>query len=196
MRHSFLVIGGKQVWILLNEKNSTGLILRLGYFIILYYFGGFLFKSLEEIWIFKEYFLKCHKFLSIIILQISKWLMHFFYSSISSNSDFVVLIDKTKIIQLLPGCTGLIPMFRMTFIICFYPLQTKKKIWVYPISLLFLLFATIIHFIILIPIAYKSPGWFSVSHDWITQIIFYGLFFLVLVFWEKIFEKNLVNQSI
>jgi exosortase/archaeosortase family protein len=105
----------------------------------------------------------------------------------------MIVIDGTRVIFLSKLCTGVDPMLRMTFIFLFYPMKFKTKLWVFPVSILIILLAATLHFMILIPIAYQAREWYEFSHDWVTKFIFYGFYFMVWLMWERIIKNNFLQ---
>ena len=170
----------------LKERSSTGLLMRLGWFMIIFFVGGQLYSVVEAILVhfnLKDY---AHHPLLWTIYNISIPFWKIFYPDLSSTSDYLVLINNQCVIQLLPGCSGFDAQFRITLILLLYPTSWKSKFWLFPLSWIIIMFATTIHFMILIPIAYHWPEYYSFSHNWVTKIIFYGFYFLTWLIWEKV----------
>ena len=84
-----------------------------------------------------------------------------------------------------PGCTGLGHMIRISFVLLLYPMSWSKKCYLFFPSLLIIIFASTIHFLLLIPIAYHYPDWFAFAHNYFTKILFFGFIFLCWLIWEK-----------
>lgn len=181
----------KMNWARLQENSSAGFLLRLGWFIVLYYIAGQLFLIGTAFLI--EFSIKgaIHYPFLWAIFNLSIKFLKLIYSNLLPNQDFMVIIDNQQIIQLFSGCSGLDPLFRITIILLLYPLPWKTKSLLLPLSWLIIFFAASIHFILLIPVAYHWPDWYSFSHDWLTKIIFYGFYFLTWLLWEKVgFRKK------
>ena len=170
------------LWSRLHENSSTGKLLRLGLFIFLYFIGRYFFL------LFKGTTFLSHLHMPFLwfIDNVSVGFWGIFYYNLASTSDYIVSINNTECIQLLPGCSGFHPILRMTFILLLYPIPWKIKYWLFPLSWFIILFAATIHFILLIPIAYHWPEYYSFSHNWFTKVIFYGFYFLAWLIWERV----------
>ena len=166
----------------LLENSTIGTIYRFGLFIILYFIGR------DVLWLFAmtKSFSTLHQPLLCFIDYVAVGFWSIFYPNLSSTSDYIVSINNTECIQLLPGCSGLQPIMRMTFILLLYPIPWKIKSWLFPLSWAIILLAATIHFILLIPISYHWPEYYDFSHNWLTKIIFYGFYFLTWVLWERV----------
>ncbi|MFH1160103.1 MAG: exosortase/archaeosortase family protein [bacterium] len=173
-------------WDRLHEHSSSGTLFRLGLFFFLYFIGRYFISFLERSALFSTLFTSLHQPFLWFIDKVSIGFWSFFYPGLSCAPDHIVIINNTKVIQLFPGCSGLQPMLRMTFILLLYPLPWKTKSWLFPLSWFIILFAATVHFILLIPIAYHWPEWYTFSHNWLTRIIFYSFYFLTWLIWEKI----------
>ena len=182
----------------LHQQSTIGTLYRLGFFLFLYFIGRYLILFLEESAFFSSLLFLLHQPFLWLIDHVSKGFLGLFYSNLTSSSDYIVSINNIEIIRLLPGCSGLDPIMRITFILLLYPLDWKTKSWLFPLSWFIILFAATIHFILLIPIAYHWPEYYSFSHNWLTRIIFYGFYFLIWLIWEKVGypKKNNMESGI
>jgi len=176
----------------LRNKTSKYFI-RLILFIILYKLGQYTFNFFETREFSSEIFNKIYYLLSSFINNLSVKFYSLFYAEISSDSVFCITINNVRTIQMNPGCTGLLPLFQMFFILLFFPLTFKQKILFFPVSLLIIVFAAIIHYLILIPVAYSFHESFTLFHDIISRVIFYLFFFVNFVLWNRSSEK--INSS-
>ncbi len=171
-----------------KEISVTGVFLRLGLLFILYPAGHFIPIWFEKVPVLASFMQNSYEWISIFIVNVSVILLKLVYPSINEAANYMIVIGGNNVLFLSPACTGLDPMLRMTFIFMFYPMAFKTKLWVLPVSMFFILVASTIHFTLLIPIAYQAGEWFRFSHDWLTKFIFYGFYFMVWVFWEKIIQ--------
>jgi len=169
-----------------NEPVTSGIFLRLGILFLLYPVGHYIPFWFEKLPLLASLMQQLYTLISLFIVKVSVLFLKIIYPSISVTTGYMIVINGYKVIFLSPPCTGLDPMLRMSFIFLFYPLAIKTKLWVYPLSMFFILLAATLHFMILIPIAYEANDWFAFSHDWLTKVIFYGFYFMVWVMWEKI----------
>ena len=169
----------------LKENSLSGTFVRLGWFLFLYSIGKYLFLFLEEFTLFTTLELLLNKPLLWFIDKASVSFLGLFYHKLSSSPDYLIRIDNVEVIQLFSACSGLNPMLRMTFILIFYPIPWKIKLWLYPLSMAIILFAAIIHFIMLVPIANHWPKYYAFIHNWFSRVPYYGFYFLTWLIWEK-----------
>ena len=174
------------LWDKLHELSTIGTLYRLGLFLLLYFLGRYIIFFIEEPTLFTHLFTSLHQpFLWFIdIISIGFWSA--FYTNLNSNQDYMVIINNIEVIQLLPGCDGLHPIVRITFILLLYPISWRTKSWLFPLSWVIILLAATIHFIILIPIAFHWPEYYDFSHFYLSRVIFYGFFFITWLIWEKV----------
>jgi len=166
----------------LKENSSTGTLIRFLWFLFLYFTGRY-FLLLFEGFLF---FSLLHEPFLFTVNQVSTAFLGLFYDNLTSTPEYIVWINNREVIRLAAGCSGLQPVLRITFILMLYPVSWKAKAWLLPLSWFILVVAAAIHFILLIPVAFHWPEYYSFSHNWGTRIIFYGFYFLTWRIWEKV----------
>ena len=98
--------------------------------------------------------------------------------------------------QILPGCSGLIQMFRIFFVLLFFPGSRYHKIWFIPLSLILVFIAAMVHLLILSYVIIYLPEYYDVAHNFVTKFIFYGMYFLIWVYWlEKFVLKKKITET-
>jgi len=180
-----LAPGIKQAVTWIRECSPRGQILRFILFLVLYFLARYLQLFLDTSSFGQALLNPLHERLSFFITHSCCFLLQGFYPDIHVSINHTIIIAGKVTVVMLPGCTGLEPMIRLTFILAFYPLLWRRKLILWPISLLILLFASVLHFLILILIADQYPEWFNFSHHWITRVLFYAFYFLCWLLWEK-----------
>jgi exosortase/archaeosortase family protein len=177
--------GINQTVSLLHERSPHGQILRFIFFLVLYFLARYPQLLLDNTSFGKALFSPIHEQLSFFITNACCYVLQIFYPGINTSIHHTIFIGDRALIQMYPGCTGLYPMIRLTIILAFYPLAWRRKVVLWPLSLLILLFASTLHFLLLILIANQCPGWFGFAHNWLTRVIFYAFYFLCWLLWEK-----------
>jgi len=180
-----LASGIKQASKWINDPSPGGMVLRFMFFLALYYFSLFLWYLLNSTSFGQALLNPLHERLSFFITHSCCFLLQGFYPDIHVTINHTIIIAGKATVRMFPGCTGLEHMIRLTFILTFYPLHWRRKLILWPFSLLILLFASTFHFLLLIPIAYQCPEWFGFAHNWLTRVIFYAFCFLCWLLWEK-----------
>jgi len=180
-----LAPGIKQAVTWIHARSPCGQILRFVLFLVLYFLARYPQIFLDNSSFGQALLNPLHERLSFFITHSCCFLLQGFYPDIHVTFNHTIIIAGKAHVQMFPGCTGLDPMIRLTFILIFYPLYWRRKLILWPFSLLILLFASTLHFLLLIPIAYQFPEWFGFAHNWLTRVIFYSFYFLCWLLWEK-----------
>ncbi len=154
-------------------------------FLVLYKTGEHVFAYLDRSESLPGLFDLPYQWLSTWITNLSVGFYSLFFQQIRADETFVIFIGNNGVIRMEHGCTGLMQMFQIVFILAIFPLPLKNKAFFLPVSLVILFGASVIHYFILIPIAWKFNGNFEIFHDIISRAIFYCCFFLNFVLWIK-----------
>jgi len=173
-----------------QRKTALG-IYRFSLFLFLFIVSRYLFYYFELIPVIGKVISMLILFLTKVILHATLLFFSFFFSDLKLYNGNILSISGHAVIQLIFGCTGIIQLFQITIILLFYPIKWRQKAYLYPLSLIIVFIAAIIHFFILVPIAYLAPSWFQIFHDYTSRIVFFSMVFFTWVFWEKLrIEKN------
>jgi exosortase/archaeosortase family protein len=119
------------------------------------------------------------------IVKISSLFFSIFYKSVTIKPDEIIVINNQEVIRMLPACTGLKQLFQIVIILMVYPVKiVQKLVFVIP-TILIVFTAALVHFLILVPVAYELPDWFPFFHNNLARIVFFSVYFLIWVGWEK-----------
>lgn len=180
-----LAPGIKQAVTWIHERSPRGQTLRFILFLALYFLARYPQLFLDTSSFGQALLNPLHERLSFFITHSCCFLLQGFYPDIHVTINHTIIIAGKATVRMFPGCTGLGHMMRISFVLLLYPMSWSKKCYLFFPSLLIILFATIIHFLLLIPIAYHYPDWFAFAHDYFTKILFFGFIFLCWLMWEK-----------
>ena len=164
------------------------------YFLFLYVIAWFLSRKLDV-----SDLVDLNKMHDILIqIEINVLRLHFDYFNLfGSVRENILIFTNSNSIRVEPGCSGLIPMLRIFFVLIFFPGPWQKKLWYIPLSLLLVFIAALIHLFILSYIIIYLPQQYDVTHDYITKIIFYGMYFLIWLYWlEKFVLKKKKKKAV
>jgi len=95
-------------------------------------------------------------------------------------------------VQVIWACTGLKQSYIFLCIIAFNRGAWKKKIWYIPLGLLVVYLFNIFRIAFIAACVENHPNWFELLHLYIFKYLFYGIIFLMWVFWE---EKIIGNAT-
>ena len=170
----------------LFKKVYTGGPFRFAIFFILYLLARYLFSFFEITEFGHNILSPLHERLSIVITKICCYILQPIYPDIHTKIDHTIVISGNSTIQMQPGCTGLNHMIYLSFTLLFYPLALINKVQVFIPSLLIIFFASIVHFLFLIPIANNFNEFYGFAHKYISRILFFSFIFLCWLIWERL----------
>lgn len=188
-----LAPGIKQAVTWIHARSPRGQTLRFILFLVLYFLARYLQLFLDTSSFGHALLNPLHERLSFFITHSCCFLLQGFYPDIHVTINHTIIIAGKAHVQMFPGCTGLDPMIRLTFIFILYPLPWRRKLILWPFSLLILIFASTLHFLLLILISYQCPEWFGFAHNWLTRVLFYAFYFLCWLLWEKAIPLRLTK---
>jgi exosortase/archaeosortase family protein len=183
----------KDLPVLFKKNTIYGKLTRLAIFVLIYYLVRTLLYKAEDTNNIFSVFKPAYDFLSVSIIKICSLLLSPFYPDLFSNSTNTVYIANRPLIYLAPGCTAFIPMVALTVSLFLYPIEFKTKCFLWILSILVLFWAAVIHFLILIPVSYHKPEFFTFFHKWFTRVMFYGIYIYCWILWEKFREKSFLK---
>jgi exosortase/archaeosortase family protein len=116
--------------------------------------------------------------------------------NISLNPDNILRYPNGNGVQLIWACTALKQAFIFICIIAFNRGSWKKKIWFIPLGLLVVYLFNIFRISVIAGCMENHPNWFEFLHLYALKYIFYGIIFLMWVFWEeKIAGKSSIKKE-
>ena len=109
------------------------------------------------------------------------------FNLLGSVDQVTLIFFNGNSLQILPGCSGLMQMFRLLIVLLFFPGPWLKKIWYIPLSMFLVFIAAIIHLLILSYVIIYFSDYYSLAYDYITKLLFYGMYFLIWLYWLERF---------
>ena len=176
-----------------HERSNRGQSLRFLLFLSSYFIGRYILFFIESTSSGRALLNPIFDFIFFYITHSCCFFLHFFYPTIYTSANHVIIINDIPRVQMLPGCTGFYHMFRLSFALLFYPVAWQKKWLILLPTLFIIIFASTLHFLLLILIEYHHPELFRFAHDYITKILFFGFIFFCWLIWEKLtpnLQKN------
>ena len=102
------------------------------------------------------------------------------------NDTFIMFLGGDMILNIIWGCTGVKQFFSFFMVMVFYLGPWKKKLWYIPLSLAILWIYNIIRIAAIIFLTENNRDRFEFLHDGLFRWIFYGIIFLLWVYWEEV----------
>ena len=132
--------------------------------------------------------------MALHVSHVCESVLHFFGSKVTLNSNNFLQYPNGNSVQIIWACTGLKQAYILFCIIAFYRGPWQKKLWYIPLGLVIVYLFNIFRIIIITACIGTHPNWFEFLHFYFFKYFFYGIIFLMWVFWEeKIAGKRKVN---
>ena len=117
---------------------------------------------------------------------------HVVYWFIHLTNDSVVFFEPSTIhfatgtgTKIVWGCTGLKQSFIWIVIMLVARGQWKHKLWFIPLGLVCAYLFNILRITLIAMAIEHHPEWFHMLHDYIFKYIFYGMLFLLWLWWSN-----------
>ena len=120
--------------------------------------------------------------------------VHGFYALIDVPTQLyetVVYHPNGEGVRIVWGCNGIKQSFIFLMIMLFARGPFKHKLWFIPIGLVCVYIINVVRLIFLAYIVRDYPDMFEFWHGGVTKYLFYGLIFLMWVFWNDYLVKRL-----
>lgn len=127
---------------------------------------------------------------SIHTAMVTYFFTHLFRPNAVFRPDTVIAYsDSLGGINVVWGCTGIKQMFIFTIIMLVAVGSWKKKLWFIPMGLAVCYVYNIFRLVLLALIVEHHREWFDLFHNYILKYVFYGVIFLMWVWWEEVIRK-------
>ena len=127
----------------------------------------------------------------------SQHIAHVVYWLIQLTNDGVSFAEPSTIrfatgtgTKIVWGCTGLKQSFIWIVIMLIARGSWKHKLWFIPLGLVFAYLFNILRITIIAIAIEHHPDWFEVLHDYVFKYIFYGMLFMLWLWWSNRVADN------
>jgi len=114
-------------------------------------------------------------------------ILHFFGSQVSLLPANILRYPNSNSVQIVWACTGLKQAYICFCILAFAQGPWNKKIWYIPLSLFAVYVFNLIRIFFIVISIENHPGWFNFLHTYFFKYLFYGIIFLIWLYWEENF---------
>lgn len=114
-------------------------------------------------------------------------ILNLFGSNVTLNTGNIFRHENGFAVQVVWACTGLKQAYIFFCIIAFYRGSWRKKIWFIPLGLIVVSLFNLFRIAFIIGIVGFYPDWFQFLHITLFKYLFYGVIFLMWVYWEEKF---------
>ncbi len=87
------------------------------------------------------------------------------------------------------GCTGVKQLYIFLSIMLLYPGPWKKKLWYIPLGALILWVYNILRISLILFLTRHHAEWFDFLHEGLFRYLYYGIIFILWVYWEEKIRK-------
>lgn len=119
------------------------------------------------------------------VARASESILHFFRSTVTLKPGNILSYPNGNSAIVIWSCTGLKQAFICFFIFAFARGPWLKKLWYIPLTLLVVYAFNIFRITLIVACIENHPGWFELLHLYIFKYVFYGIIFLMWVYWEE-----------
>lgn len=112
-------------------------------------------------------------------------------------NDTLIYFSNPKItLSIIWGCTGVKQLYAFVTVMAFCPGPWKKKLWYIPLGGVILGIYNILRIVLILFLTKDHPERFEFLHEHVFRYIYYGIIFLLWVYWEeKIRNRNHQNEK-
>jgi exosortase/archaeosortase family protein len=125
------------------------------------------------------------------VARVSAAILHFFGSEAELQADNILRHPNGHSAQIIWACTGLKQAYICFCIIAFSRGPWSKKLWFIPLTLLVVYLFNIFRITVIVACINRHPDWFNFLHLYAFKYVFYGIIFLMWIFWEE----KIVNKE-
>lgn len=97
---------------------------------------------------------------------------------------------STSWLEVSPGCTSLKQWIHWIVLMCCFPGPWKHKLWYIPLGIAIIQVVSVFRITGLAFTLIHWPSQFDFFHDYIFKTLFYGVIFLMWVFWVERLEQS------
>jgi len=117
------------------------------------------------------------------------YVLNFFGSDVIQRNN-VLLFESGGGIRIIWGCTGIKQAYIFCCIIIFARGSWKKKLWYIPAGLVVVYFFNLFRMAVIVQLFRDFPHWFDFLHEFLFKYGFYGVIFLMWLFWDEVLIKK------
>ncbi len=130
--------------------------------------------------------------MTLHIANVSRSLLEFFNYNIHWHCDNDICFSNHNRVTIVWGCTAIKQSFIFLCIMAFTPGPWKHKLWYIPLGLLIVYLFNIFRISAIAVSVENHRDWFDFLHGTVFKYLFYGMIFLIWVFWNEKFNKKIV----
>ena len=119
------------------------------------------------------------------ITHMSELVLNFFGWKVILDPTNILRHDNGSSVQIIWACTGIKQAYICFCILAFSRGPWIKKLWYIPLSLIVVYLFNIFRIVFIVACVENHPQWFHFLHLYAFKYAFYGIIFLMWVYWEE-----------
>jgi exosortase/archaeosortase family protein len=124
------------------------------------------------------------------VAHVTVSLLHLFGSKVVLEPSNILRHTNGNSVLIIWACTGIKQAYICFCILAFSRGPLRSKLWYIPLSLLAVYLFNIFRIAFIVACIENHPDWFHFLHLYALKYAFYGLIFLMWVFWEEKFVEK------
>jgi len=173
------------------------------YFLIVLFATHFLWKFVVDGDMNSQHIAIFGKDLTPLFYRLSQWTNQavFWFAglfpgteNLSINDTLISFTDSNFRLRIIWGCTGVKQLYIFIAIIALYYGPWKKKLWYIPLGCILLSAFNIIRITAILFLTHHHSERFEFLHDQLFRYMYYGIIFLLWVYWEEKVRKPKIAE--
>lgn len=123
--------------------------------------------------------------MACFVAKVCERLMHLFGSDIKLYPDNFMLFPNGNGTHIVWGCTGVKQSVIFLCIMLFSRGLWQRKLWFIPMGIVLCLGINVVRICLINAVVETHPEWFHVLHAYVFKYLYYGLIFLMWMWWTE-----------
>jgi exosortase/archaeosortase family protein len=123
--------------------------------------------------------------LAVHVASVTEKILQFLWIDVSLKPGNILGFPNGNSAIVIWSCTGLKQAYISFCILAFARGPWLKKLWYIPLTILVVYVFNIFRITFIVACIENHPGWFDILHLYIFKYLFYGIIFLMWVYWEE-----------
>ena len=123
--------------------------------------------------------------MALHVASVTTGILHFFGSGVILEHSNILRHTNGNSVLIIWACTGIKQAYICFCILAFSRGPWTKKLWYIPLSLIVVYIFNIFRITFIVACIENHPTWFQFLHLYAFKYVFYGIIFLMWVYWEE-----------
>ena len=123
--------------------------------------------------------------MALHVASVTTGILHFFGSGVILEHSNILRHTNGNSVLIIWACTGIKQAYICFCILAFSRGPWSKKLWYIPLSLIVVYIFNIFRITFIVACIENHPTWFHFLHLYAFKYVFYGIIFLMWVYWEE-----------